>query len=1216
MTLYRLINSGKIQRREYYGKNCSSLFESLPQKDLTREQKDSYYHFLYHSLPQLLEFYFPVQFDDYNNRIRLEILASRWEEPKFSLEEVYQRKTTLSQKFFLTWSIKWHCEKVQFQTNQAKSKTENLRDWIEKSFKFSSKSFLFEQKAENKWQVSEKDLKIVLWLSAGDSPERLAIKFYYEKTKEIPFCVLPKMTERGNFIINGHNKVVIFQSVRAPNAYFFQDQLTQLSYGEIIPLKGSWIRVFLDRVNSSSQKDKLLGVKFKFLNTGATFDLDQILTQSPFAAESLLKLFDQEELIKNSLQLVSKKVEKNVPRFLFNQINSYFLLGKLGRQKFNRKMDVLSRLKEQTLAEDLKDKQGKVIFKSGTILKKKEIALIQSLLEEKKLPLWVLEDYQLCSFWVKSPSNPEKKLNILGTLGEKKEKIWFDWEDLLVFLSYFLNLQYGLGQSKEENEEKDSLENQIIRRVGDLLYNIFDNKLGIFQKAIENKYLAVISQLKKADPTKLPKIQEFNKALRSFFHSSTLVQLQNENNPLAEVSHIRKVSSLGLGGFNLTNVSQSIRNLNHSYYGRYCAVETPEGQKVGLIHNLTLNAEIDEHGQILAPYYLVKKGEITSQIIYLNVEEELERYIAHANISINQKNQIAEEKVWVRYQRKFVLVPKEEVELIDSSFYHLNSVNSSNVCFFQHNNSIRMLMTANMQKQIVVLLKGEAPLVASGIESYLLSNSSLAVKADSSGTVTYVDSEKILISPSTGKKNLSKAYQLNQFSVSNTNSLLTSVPLVQKNQVIKAGEIIACGNYQENQELALGQNLRVAFMCWRGYNFEDAIVLNQRLIKEEKLTSLFAKRYIVIRKKLKIDKKFKEEEFYPQPELAHLDEEGIVKVGSEIEENDILVSKRTPYKKQQSEELLIASIIGENSHSFKDSSFHLPWGEKASVVYQVNRLTKEQIYQRGSNSYQANDLEAVEICVAQKRRIETGDKLTTRFGNKGIIGKILPEIDMPFDQEGKTVDIIFNLLSVPSRMNVGQLLEVLLSSVSRQTKTKILVRPFNTPDWQQIQQIIQVNQIQDGGLTQLYDGTTGLPFAQKVLVGYIYTFKLNHMVADKFHARNTGPYALVHQQPVKGRAHEGGQRVGEMEAWALQGHGLAYNLVEMMGAKSDDLHLRRLIQPSLIFEKRELAIKNNQSESFNLLLQYLRSLGFDLSAENYQGKNIDFYKQFSKISRI
>ncbi|CAJ0919100.1 483_t:CDS:2 [Entrophospora sp. SA101] len=356
-------------------------------------------------------------------------------------------------------------------------------------------------------------------------------------------------------------------------------------------------------------------------------------------------------------------------------------------------------------------------------------------------------------------------------------------------------------------------------------------------------------------------------------------------------------------------------------------------------------------------------------------------------------------------------------------------------------------MAANMQKQAVILLKGEAPLVASGVESYLLDNASLTVKADAAGTVQYVDSEKIILNHS-GKK--PQEYSINQFVVSNTNNLLTSTPVVKKGEQVQAGQTIACGNYQDQQELAL----------------------------EDKFTSLFAKKYIIVRKKLKVDKKPKEEEFYPRPEISHLDQEGIVKVGSKVRENDILVSKKTPYKKQQAEELLIASIMGEETHSFMD-----------------------KIYQRGSTSYSADDLEAIEICVVQKRRIEVGDKLTTRFGNKGIVGKIVPEIDMPFDENGKTIDIIFNPLSVPSRMNI-----------------------------EQIAQIAEENGLKDYGLTRLYDGQTGLPFDQKVLVGYIYTIKLNHMVADKFHARNTGPYALVHQQPVKGRAHGGGQRVGEMES--------------------------------------------------------------------------------------
>ncbi|CAJ0747319.1 10370_t:CDS:2, partial [Entrophospora sp. SA101] len=366
------------------------------------------------------------------------------------------------------------------------------------------------------------------------------------------------------------------------------------------------------------QKETKLGIKLKFLNTGTTFDLTQVLAEIPFSPESLLSLFGQEEIIENSLQLgkSEKKTDKAIPRFLFDEKNSYFLLGKLGRQKFNRKMNVLLRLSGQTLAEDLKDKTGQVIFPAGTVLSEEEISTLQNLIQGNRLPLFTLENYQFYSFTVTSPLAPQKKINVLGS-AEKDNK----------------------------DEEKDSLENQVIRRVGDLLYNIFDNKFGVFKQEIEKKHLFTISQLNKAEPTKLPKIQEFNKVLKTFFHSSTLVQLQNENNPLAEVSHIRKVSSLGLGGFNLTNVSPGIRNINPSYYGRYCSVETPEGQKVGLIHNLTLNAKVDKYGQALAPYYLVKQGKITPEIVYLTAEEELEKYITHCNIKINENNLIEEDKI-------------------------------------------------------------------------------------------------------------------------------------------------------------------------------------------------------------------------------------------------------------------------------------------------------------------------------------------------------------------------------------------------------------------------------------------------------------------------------------------------------------------------------------------------------------------------------------------
>jgi len=774
--------------------------------------------------------------------------------------------------------------------------------------------------------------------------------------------------------------------------------------------------------------------------------------------------------------------------------------------------------------------------------------------------------------------------------------------DLVCAVSYYINLHHGLGNIEKE-EDKDKLENQIVRRVGDLVYNIFDNKLGGFLQDIDNKYLAYISQLKKVDLLKIPNLKDFDNLIKHFFNTSALVQLQNQNNPLSEISYTRKLSVLGLGGFSSANTTMAARNINSSYYGRYDLVETPEGQRVGLIHNLTIGAEINDYGQVVVPYYPVRNGEIIPELVYLNTEEGQDKYIANFALKIDEKNRILEETVLVRHQGEFLRVAKERVDYIDSSFYHLNSITSATIPFFQHNDATRMLMATNMQRQAVTLLKSQDPLVASGAEASLLNNSPLVVTAEEKGVVEYVDSQQIIIKEASQKK----TYQLGQLVVSNKNILNFSFPLVKKGEKVEKGQMIACGNYGNNGELSLGYNLRVAYLCWNGYNYEDAIILNERLVREDILTSFFVKKHTVIRHNTKYGQEvftssFPHSEKSQFPQLA---KNGIVKVGSEVKGNDILVGKLTPEpspRKESEEELLLMSILGEKAQRFVNSSLRLP-AEESGIVYQVKRkkLSKSK-----------NDLELVEVFVAQKRKIEIGDKLTTRFGNKGVVAKIVPEADMPFDEEGKTIDIIFNPLGIPTRMNIGQLLETIMASAAQKLDTKLLIRPFNSPTLETMKKIIEEAGIKNYGAQKLFDGQTGLPFQQDVYNGYIYTIKLNHMVADKFHARNVGPYSLIYQQPLKGRSQGGGQRVGEMEAWVLEAHGAAYNLMEMMSAKSDDIYRRRLLQNTLLFDNRQIDLRNSQSESFNLLIQYLRGIGFDLKASDYSGHEIDFYKYFSK----
>jgi len=953
--------------------------------------------------------------------------------------------------------------------------------------------------------------------------DEVLISFHCDQEQKVDFCHLPKMNPQGNFIINGHNKVVVFQSVRAPAVYYYRGEGEKEFLGEIIPFKGPWISI-------SYSAKKPLAIELKFLNSGLVVGFLNVLKTFGVPLGLLQSLFDEENLNTDDYQEV-KELEigtgtTSLPRFLFTSSkgNSYFNLGKLGRRKYNQKIDLIQQLKSQTLAEDLYDNQGKLILKKNAVLTEKNLETLQNAFQKKKISSIEIphSTNDLYVIKIKSPINKEKTISVVG-VGEKlsEEKTYFDLADLICTVVGYINLHHGLGNT-EKREDEDKLENQIIRRVGDLVYNIFDNKLGGFLQDIDNKYLTnYLSQLKKIDFLKIPNLKDFDNLIKHFFNTSALVRLQNQNNPLAVISDSLVSSVMGLGGRNSVNATLAARNVDSSFSGRYDPVETPEGRNTGLVRRITIEAGINDDGQIITPYFPVRNGSIVPSLVYLTSEEEKDKYITHFNVKIDEKNRIMEETVMAVYQENFVRVPREKLDFIYSSFYHLNSVTSATIPFFHHNDATRMLMATNMQRQAVTLLKNQEPLVASGIEASLLNNSPLVVKAEEKGTVEYVDSQQIIVKEKNKEK---RTYQLEQLVVSNKNILNFSFPLVKKGDQVEKGQMLACGNHANNGELSLGYNLRVGFFCFGGYNYEDGFAISERLVKEDILTSFFVKKHTIIRHNTKYGPEIFTSSF-PRAEknqFPHLDKNGIAKIGSRVKGNDILVGKLTPEPsphKEAEEELLLMSILGEKAQRFVNSSLRLP-AEEEGIVYQVKRkkITKSK-----------NDLELVEVYVAQKRKIEIGDKLTTRFGNKGVVAKIVSEADMPFDEEGKPIDIIFNPLGVPTRMNIGQLLETILASAAYKLDTKLLCRPFNSPSPEAIKEIVQEAGIKNYGLQKLFDGQTGLPFSHEIYTGYVYVVKLNHMVADKFHARNVGPYSLIYQQPVKGRSQGGGQRFGEME---------------------------------------------------------------------------------------
>ena len=1199
---YRIVVSGNNQRREYFSLNRSNLFLDLPKIDTAQEQKKSYFDFLNNKLRQLLDFYFPLTLSDHNNTIDLNVTGFFLQEPEMNEKEVRIRSFTWAYKLSLNWKFDWLCFGININLDKEQkelSLEEIIEKWVKKSFKIGA--FELTNTAPGKWQVKEKKVLTKILIEEKErTDDFLSVSFRFQQEREIPLCHLPKITNQGVFIINGHYKVVVCQSIRAPSVYCFFDEEQQKCCSEIIPVKGSWISISF---NSSLKK-----LELKFLNSKKIVSLREVLDNFDIATEYLeILLLGSGD--KGEDKIKKAKAEQHVgPKFLFPEKNSYFEFGKLGRRKFNVRTLLKNRLINQILAEDICNSKGKVIFKKDSVLLENDLNKLEIILEEEKINTLFFS--KECSndrlYWVKvkSPLNPDEVISVVGIIKELPlTKIYFDVADLFCEISLHINAQHGVGYVDKE-KDKDKLGNQVIRRIGDLLYNMFDSKLGGFlYQDMSQKYLANISQLKKTDLAKMPNLKDFDTLLRNFFNTSPLVQLQNQNNPLAEIAYTRKVSTLGLGGFNANNITLTARNVDESHYGRYGLMSTQEGKNFGLNHNLALGAVINEDGQIVAPYYLVKNSIVQNEIVYLTSDDEYDKYITHCNIRISESNEILDENILARHKGQIIWVDSNLINCIDSSFYNISSVEESMGPFTPYNDATRTLMTSNMQRGAIPLFKNQTPLISTGTEVTLRENSFLAVKSEEDGIVEYVDNNRIVIRSQTddGRR---KIYELNQLLVTNKDILNFSFPLVKKGELVKKDQFIADGHYSKDGELSLGYNLRVAYMSCH-CNFEDAIVFSDKLIKDDIFTYVVAKEYVITRYNTTYGPEIFSnlDTFSGKKVRSYLDDQGIVKIGSIINENDILVRKLTPQMdtKETDEEMLLFKILGGKGQRYVDSSLRLPKGESnRGIIFKVEKEVKEDS--------EADELEIVKVSVAYERKIEDGDKVTARHGNKGIV-KIVSATDMPYTEEGP-FDIILNPLGVPSRMNMGQLLETLLSEAAFRLNTRLLIRPFSTISIQDVHQITQEAGIPDLGNRTVWDGRTGISYEQKVYSGRIYIMLLNHKSVDKIHSRSVGSYSLIFQQPLKGRKRDGGQRVGEMEGWCLEAHGAAKTLLRLYS--SDDIRKRYELQNYLLFDKRRFNLLYNKSESFNLVLQYLRSVGFDLKAEDFQGRKVDLYKYFSE----
>ncbi len=1031
------------------------------------------------------------------------------------------------------------------------------------------------------------------------------------KEQEIFLGDMPIMTETGTFIINGAERVIVSQLVRSPSCYYGKDvdkkngRVTITS--QIIPTRGTWLEYEIDSRDVIYVRiDRTRKVPITTLLRAIGLNSD----------EDIIGLFGENELI---LKTIEKDTNKNTDEALIdihsklrpgepstldsakNQLITRFFdafrydLAKVGRYKFNKKLNILDRLLGCKLAEDIK--VGKELIAS------KEEVVTKELLEKLK-PVFEngygikdalineeLDNYNKVQIVkVYSNTNPNKIVNIIGndqSITEKRLTI----SDIYASVSYYLNLFDGIGSF----DEIDHLSNRRVRQVGELLQNQFRIGVSRIERVIRDRMST--QEIAEVTPKSLINIRPLTAAIKEFFGSSQLSQFMDQTNPIAELANKRRLSSLGPGGLSRDRAGMDVRDVNPSHYGRLCPIESPEGPNIGLITALASYARVNEYGFIMTPYRKVIDGKLTDEVVYMTADEELDHYISQATVKIDENDRFVDERVPVRYRGDNIIIESNKVDYIDVSPQQVISITTQGIPFLEHDDGKRALMGSNMQRQAIPLLKSEAPLVGTGIEAISARDGGSVIIATADGVVDYVDGKKIVVKTKGGKD----TYYLNGYERSNNGTCYHQVPIVRAGDVIKKDQVIADGPSSDMGEMALGRNVTVAFMNFNGYNYEDAVILNERLVSDDVYTSIHIEDYQIECR----DTKLGPEEFtrdipnVGEDARKNLDENGIIRIGTEVKDDDILVGKVTPKGMAEltSEEKLLHAIFGEKTREVRDTSLRVPHGGEG-IVHDVKIFTKED-----SDELPAGVSKIVRVYIAQKRKISIGDKMAGRHGNKGVISLILPKEDMPYMADGTPIDILLNPLGVPSRMNIGQILEMHLGVAAKKLNIHVMTPAFDGATREEIIDALKEAGLEEDGKMVLYDGRTGEPFANRVSVGVMYMIKLHHMVDDKLHARSTGPYSLVTQQPLGGKAQFGGQRFGEMEVWALYAYGAAHVLQEMMTIKSDDVVGRVKVYEALV--KGQPLPASSVPESFRVLIKEFQALGLDISVLSENGKLVD-----------
>ena len=1032
------------------------------------------------------------------------------------------------------------------------------------------------------------------------------------KEQEIFLGDMPLMTDAGTFIINGAERVIVSQLVRSPSVYFKKEidkNGRRIINGEIIPNKGTWLEFELDArdvfyVRIDRTRKVPITTFLRALGLSSNEDIISVFGENQYIMNSFEK--DTTKNTDEALIEIFEKLRPGEPATLDSAKNQLIVrffdkflydLAKVGRYKFNKKLNVCDRLLNCKLAQDIKDEEGNIIAKNGEVVTKKLLETIKPILAngfglKKTIINEELDDYdQIQEILVYDKNVDDKLIKIIGN-DQSIDVRRLTISDIYAAVSYYLNLQDGIGN----DDEIDNLGNRRVRQVGELIQGQFRVGMARMERVIRERMTT--QELENVTPKSLINIRPVTAVLKEFFGSSQLSKFMDQINPIAELTDKRRLSSLGPGGLSRERAGMDVRDINPSHYGRICPIESPEGQNIGLITSLAGYAKINDYGFIMTPYHKVVDGIVTDTIEYLTADEEKDYYISQATVAMDDNNRIIEDEVVVRLNGDNVMAKREEVNYVDVSPAQIVAVTTSCIPFLNYDDGHRTLMGANMQRQAVPLLTTESPIVGTGVEATAAKYSGSTVVCKADGVVDYADAKKIIVKTAKAKD----TYYLADFERSNAATCINHKPLVKKGDQVKMGQIIADGPSTQNGELAIGKNMLVAFMTYNGYNYEDAVILNERLVKDDVYTSLHLEHYDIECRDTKLGPEEITRDIPNVGEEArkNLNSEGIVRIGTEVKEGDILVGKVTPKGVQEltSEEKLLHAIFGEKTREVRYTSLRVDHGA-GGIVHDVKVYTKEN-----SDELPAGVFKIIRVYIIQKRKIQVGDKMSGRHGNKGVISLVLPEEDMPYLPDGRPVDIMLNPLGVPSRMNVGQILELHLGMAGKNLGVKYATPVFDGANLDDIhEEMKEANMPEDGKVT-LINGRTGEPFDNKINVGVMYMVKLHHMVDDKLHARATGPYSLVTQQPLGGKAQFGGQRFGEMEVWALYAYGAAHVLQEILTVKSDDVVGRVKVYEALV--KGKTINQAGVPESFRVLIKELQALGLDIQVLNKDNELVDF----------